>query len=100
MIAPASLDHYREKLASALPGLRDAYGVVSLGIFGSRVRGDHRTESDLDVLVSFDRVPGMLAFLALEHELSDRLGVTVDLVMPDALDPRVADRVLAEVEPV
>jgi predicted nucleotidyltransferase len=100
MIAPAPLDQYREIIAATLPRLRQAYGVASLGIFGSRVRGDHRPDSDLDLLVSFDRAPGMLAYLSLEQELSDRLGVKVDLVMSDALDPRVADRVRAEVEPV
>jgi predicted nucleotidyltransferase len=100
MIAPSALEEYRRVLAVALPRLRETYGVASVGIFGSLVRGEQRADSDLDLLVSFDRVPGMLAFLELERELSERLGVPVDLVMREALDARIADRVLAEVEPL
>ena len=100
MIAPARLDEYRRALVEALPRLRQSYGVASIGMFGSRLRGDQRADSDLDLLVSFEHMPGMLAFLDLERELSEQLGVTVDLVMREALDARVADRVLAEVEPL
>jgi len=100
MIAPSALEEYRRVLAVALPRLRETYGVASVGIFGSQVRGEQRADSDLDLLVSFDRVPGMLAFLDLERELSESLGVPVDLVMRETLDARIADRVLAEVEPL
>lgn len=100
MITPSKLDENRRALAEALPRLRQTYGVASIGMFGSRVRGEQRADSDLDLLVSFDRVPGMLAFLELERELSESLGVPVDLVMLEALDTRIADRVLAEVEPL
>ena len=44
---------YRDKLRAMLPELAEKYGVSELGLFGSRVRGDHRPDSDLDVLVSF-----------------------------------------------
>lgn len=40
-------------LRQHLPELEDRYGVSSLGIFGSYVRGEERDESDLDVLVEF-----------------------------------------------
>ena len=56
--------------------------------------------SDLDQLVSFEHVPGMLAFLDLERELSEQLGVTVDLVMREALGARITGPVLAEAEPL
>ena len=83
-----------------MPQLRAQYNMTALGILGSRVRRSNRSDSDLDLLVSFSRPPGMLAFLKLEQELSDRLGLKVDLVMPDALDSRVAEQIAAEVEPI
>jgi predicted nucleotidyltransferase len=83
-----------------LPRLAEQYGVTSLGLFGSYVRGEQRPDSDLDVLVRFQRTPGLLGFIALENHLSDLLGVRVDLVMADALKPRISRRVLAEVVPV
>ena len=42
----------------------------------------------------------MLAFLDLERELSEQLGVTVDLVMREALGARITGPVLAEAEPL
>ena len=44
---------YARILRENLPGLHERYGVVSLGIFGSFVRGEERPDSALDVLVDF-----------------------------------------------
>jgi predicted nucleotidyltransferase len=56
-------------LREQLPALQDRYGVTSLGLFGSYVRGDARPESDLDVLVRFRRVPGLIRFIELEDSV-------------------------------
>ena len=100
MMVTASLDQYKTILAAALPRLRAEYNLETLGIFGSRARRNRRIDSDLDLLVSFSRPPGMLTFLKLEQELSDCLGVKVDLVMPDSLDRRIAESIAADVEPI
>jgi predicted nucleotidyltransferase len=42
----------------------------------------------------------LLRFIELENELSDELGVKVDLVMREALKPRIGERILEEVVPV
>ena len=90
----------RELLRQQLPLLSERYGVASLGVFGSYVRHEQQAGSDLDVLVSFRETPGLFRFIELENYLSDLLGVRVDLVMADALKPRIQRRVLAEVVPV
>jgi predicted nucleotidyltransferase len=62
---------------------------------------EQRAGSDLDVLVEFDdRLLSLLQFIALEDELSDMLGVKVDLVEKSALKPAIGRHVLAEVVPV
>ena len=76
------------------------YGVRSLGLFGSVVRGEERSTSDIDILVEFDRAPTFFQFIALEDELSRPLGAKVDLVMKSALKPRIGERILAELLPV
>jgi hypothetical protein len=93
-------EQYRDALRAMLPGLRDRFGVASLGLFGSRVRGDHRPDSDLDGLVPFlpGRVPGLITFCGLERVLAERLGVAVDLVHRPALRPEVGREVLREVQ--
>ena len=97
MIVQHDLAQLREILRQQLPLLTKRYGVASLGLFGSYVRREARAESDLDILVSFREVPGLLRFIELENYLSDLLGVRVDLVMADALKPAIQRRVLAEV---
>lgn len=85
------------KLRRHYPELAADFHVHSLGVFGSYVRHEERPDSDLDLLVTFDEVPSLLTFLALENQLSDLLGVKVDLVMKDALKPRIGERILSEV---
>ena len=84
-------------LREHLPELNEQYGVSYLGLFGSYLRGEERKDSDLDVLVAFDRIIDLLEFVALQRELGDLLGVDVDLVMKSALKPRIGKRILAEV---
>lgn len=90
----------RRRLRETLPALREQFGVLSLELFGSCLHGDDGPESDVDLLVRFDRTPGLIRFVALENHLSDLLGRRVDLVMPDALKPNIGRRVLAEAQPV
>ena len=87
---------YARILRENLPGLRERYGVVSLGIFGSFVRGEEREDSDLDVLVDYSRLPDLFNFVAMKLELSELLGVKVDLVMKKGLKPRVGKQILAD----
>jgi predicted nucleotidyltransferase len=94
------IDHLRRILRGHMPLLRERYAVEWLGVFGSYVRGDADSESDLDLLVRFRETPGLIRFVELENHLSDLLGVRVDLVMADALKPNIGRRVLAEVEPL
>ena len=84
-------------LREHLPELRERYGVESLGIFGSYLRGEQRKDSDLDVLVEFSRVPDLFDFVALKLDLCELLEVNVDLVMKKGLKPRIGQRILAQV---
>ena len=85
-----------EALRRQLPLLADQYRVKSLGLFGSYARQESRADSDLDLLVTFSELPSLLGFIELENYLSDTLGVKVDLVMKDALKPRIGERILNE----
>jgi len=88
-------------LRQHLPELRRCYGVRSLGIFGSYVRGEQKRRSDLDLLVEFeDRLLTLLQIIALERELSKLVGVKVDLVEKQTLKPAIGRQILQEVVPV
>ena len=91
------ITRFREALKLQISLLAEHYQVQSLGIFGSYVRREQHSDSDLDVLVTFSETPSLLKFIALENYLSDLLGVKVDLVMQDALKPNIGQHILREV---
>lgn len=65
------------------------FRVNSLSLFGSVVRGEAATKSDIDILVEFDKDArvGLFELVRLKSFLSDILGAEADLVTPDALHP-------------
>jgi predicted nucleotidyltransferase len=93
------LDEIKEKLAKHKEDLRARFKVKELGIFGSYVKEEQKEGSDLDVLVEFeeDAKLSLLDVVGLELELSDLLGVKVDLVEKKTLKPYIGQRVLEEV---
>ncbi len=96
-----SLTGITRTIQNALPELRRQYGVRDLWLFGSYVRAEQDGESDLDILVTFDNPHlTLLQFIQLEYELSDLLGVKVDLVERDTLKPDIGKRILAEAKAI
>ena len=76
-----------------------AAGVARLRVFGSVARGEHGSESDIDIVVAFDETTGgvsLLDLVHLENRLSDLLGVQVDLVQEKSLKTRVRHNVERE----
>lgn len=92
------IEELRRRLRQELPRLRAEHHVASLAVFGSRLRGDHRPDSDLDLLVTFTHTPGLMALARLQDELSELLGVKVDLVLRDSLKKFIGQRILAEAQ--
>ena len=87
-------------LREMLPDLRARYRVEEIAVFGSITRPSENPAGDIDLLVSFSEPPGLLRFVELENLLSDRLGSPVDLVLRDALKPRIGARILQSLVPV
>ncbi|MBI5153834.1 nucleotidyltransferase family protein [Candidatus Poribacteria bacterium] len=84
------------QLRNALPGLREQFSVDSLSLFGSCARNEHGPESDIDLLVTFTRVPNFWEFYELREELAALLGARVDLVFRSGLKKHVRERALRE----
>ena len=94
---PSSLGEIQAILRQRREELARDYGVKELGIFGSFVRGEASADSDIDVLVQFDRPVGFFRFLELEERLGEWLDAKVDLVTKAALKPHIGRRILSEV---
>lgn len=87
-----SLRRVREEV-NALAANR---GASNLRVFGSVVRGDDAPPGDLDLLVDLEPGRSLLDLGGLQMDLTEFLGVAVDVVTEPALSPRVRDRVLAD----
>jgi uncharacterized protein len=89
-------DEILATLRAALPDLKRRWPIRSLAVFGSVARDNASANSDIDVLVEFERPLGLSKFLALEDALSTLVDRRVDLVTREALKPHIGRRVLNE----
>lgn len=71
------------------------FGVRRLGLFGSAVRGEATQESDLDFLVELE-IKSFDAYMDLKFFLEDLFSCQVDLVIADAIKPRLRESILKE----
>jgi predicted nucleotidyltransferase len=94
------IDDIMAQLRALEPGLRRRYPIRAMGVFGSYVRGEQHDGSDLDILVELGPGIGLLDYAGLQLELSDALGLKVDLANKRTLKPRIGERILAEVRMV
>jgi uncharacterized protein len=66
------------------------YHPVRIGIFGSYARGENKTGSDLDILIKFKEKISLLKLVQIEQELTDKIGIPIDLVTENSLkNPRL-----------
>ncbi len=87
----ALIDAYRDQIA--------ALGVKRIGLFGSFVRGEQRTGSDVDLLVEFDSGKKTFDnFMALSFFLEELFSRRVEVVTPESLSPYIGPHILSEVE--
>src|SRR2546425_5562335 len=97
MTARASLrrDAILKVLRDSRP-LLESFGVARLSLFGSFARDEGRDDSDVDLLVEFNRPIGLFEFVRLQRQLGERVGHKIDLVTPAAIKPQLRDRILNE----
>ena len=60
-----------------------------IGFFGSYARGDNKPNSDLDLLVNFNKRINLLELIGLEQDLSEKLGIKVDLITDRSVNPKL-----------
>lgn len=85
---------------AAIRAVVESHRARNARVFGSVLHGDDTDSSDLDILI--DPTPDTTLFDigAIRHELGKLLGVTVDVLTPNALPDKFRATVLAEASPV
>jgi predicted nucleotidyltransferase len=88
--------------SASLEAVCRRWRVKRLSLFGSRLKGQARPDSDIDLLVEFEpeAKPGLMGLSQLEIELSDLVGgVKVDLRTAEDLSRYFRDEVVSTAEP-
>jgi predicted nucleotidyltransferase len=74
------------------------HGAEKIGVFGSYARNEARSNSDLDLMVWFKEQKSLLSMIRIERELSELLGVKIDLLTEQAVSPYLIDRIRQELK--
>jgi len=87
------------KLGEKKEYIKRNFHVKEIGIFGSYIRGEQPTSSDIDILVEFEKGhKDFFNYMRLKYHLEELLGRNVDLVIKNAVKPRLRERILSEAE--
>jgi uncharacterized protein len=75
------------------------YKPILIGLFGSYARKQNTKSSDIDILVSFQNGISLLQLLHIENELSDKLGIKVDLITEGAIaNDRIKNNIQSDLQ--
>lgn len=84
----------KEKIKS----VAERYGAHNVRVFGSVLRGETHSESDVDFLIDLERGRSFFDRVSIQLELEEMLGCRVDVVSARGLKARVRERVLEEAQ--
>jgi len=85
-----------EGLKSKIIPILERYEVKRAAVFGSFVRGEHKKESDIDILIEFKGEKSLLDLAGLKIELEETLKRKVDVLTYTSLHPLLKERILKE----
>ena len=90
------LKSIQQILARIKPELTQRFFVSSIGLFGSIVRDDFSSNSDVDIVVDFSKPVG-IEFIDLADYIEMKLKKKVDLVSKKGLSPKYFQQIESEI---
>ncbi len=89
-------EHIITQLRRLKPKVASLYKVKEMELFGSFVRGEQKSTSDVDILVEFEEGADLFDMVGLMLFLEENLGRKVDVVPKRALREELRDEVFRE----
>ncbi|MFX1514210.1 MAG: nucleotidyltransferase family protein [Promethearchaeota archaeon] len=80
-----------------LPFLRRIYQVRKIGLFGSYARNEQEEESNVDLLIDFEKPISFFRLFKLEDYLSKKLGNKVEIITFGALKELMTPTIVRDV---
>ena len=90
------IDKLITEIQAVITPILKEYEATRAGLFGSVVRGEMGSESDIDVLVELPNNKSLLTFVGLKLDLEEALGRPVDLVEYSTIHPLLQETILSE----
>ncbi len=87
-----------EFLRSHKDEMRQRFGLVTVGLFGSYVRGEATEKSDIDLMVELRSENTFRSFFGLKAYLEDALQKKVDMGTRNSIKPIVFNQIKEEIE--
>jgi uncharacterized protein len=92
------IEEVKNRLAEQRTEIRKTFHVKKIGIFGSFAQDRQTRRSDVDILVEFKKGhKDFFNYMRLKDYLEASLGRKVDLVIKEAVKPRLKERIFSEV---
>jgi len=88
----------REEIFEKVVQVLKNQGARKIAIFGSYARGEEKPESDIDIIVEFSERKSLLELVRIERELSEVLGIKIDLLTEKSISPYLIDTIRKEME--
>ena len=88
----SQIEKYKEILLEILK----KHEVKKASLFGSIVREEMTTDSDMDLIIEFKGDKSLLDLAALQIELEEMLKLKVDILTYNSIHPLLKDQILAE----
>lgn len=83
----------KEEILEKLKDYLIKAGARKILVFGSFARGETKPESDIDLIVEFNERKSLLDIVGLEQELTEILGIKVDLLTEKSISPYILDKI-------
>lgn len=90
------IERIRSILQSSKTEIRKKYKADILGVFGSYSRGEAEANSDIDVLVRFEKGASLFDWAGLVQYLKNKLGVSVDVVSEKSLKKELRPQIFKD----
>ena len=84
----------------AIRAIALSHRVTNVRVFGSVLTGDDTDDSDLDILVEPTKQTTLIDIAAIQYELKQLLGISVDVLTPNALPDAFRKQVIEQAQPV
>ena len=88
----------RDKLINKIVSKLRKKGAIKIALFGSYARHEERKNSDIDIIVDFNKNKSLLELVKIERELFEATGKKVDMLTERSISPYIIDGIKKEME--